>query len=170
VGVQIGEGPLSTTNGNLGRDGLQMVRQYVRDKRGRFASKGGGVMSRPKQPRPAPKGGSITRALRRGQTAMYKAEQMRAQTLMRESGGGSVAGLRLIRGAIKRGAAARSATAAPSSGPQRGNVTRALRGTMRQLAQSDARYFRGVEQMTRSTSSQGRLSGSRSKPKRLKGS
>jgi hypothetical protein len=149
-----------------------MVRQYVRDKRGRFASKGGGVLSRPKQPRPAPKGGSITRSLKRGQTALYKAEQMRAQTLMRESGGGSVAGLRLIRGAIKRGAASRTPSTAPRSGggQQRGSVTRAMRGTMRQLAQSDARYFRGVEQLTRSSKQQGQIGGKRSSRKRLSGS
>jgi hypothetical protein len=123
------------------------VRNYVRDKQGRFSSKGGGVVSRAKQERPQPKGGSMTRALRRGQTELYKAEQVRAQGLMKISGGGSVAGLRLIRGGIRRGVQQGASTAVGSTG-RTGRVSDALRGTLQNLAQSDARYFRGVAQMT----------------------
>ena len=126
------------------------VRNYVRDKSGRFASKGGGVVSRAKQKRPQPKGGSMTRALRRGQTELYKAEQTRAQGLMRMTGGGSVSGLRLIRGGIRRGAQQRTAGVGQSSGGT-GRVSDALRGTLRGLAQADARYYREMGQILGST-------------------
>ena len=121
------------------------VRNYVRDKNGRFTSKGGGVVSRAKQERPKPKGGSLTRSLRRGQTELYKAEQSRAQGLMRMSGGGSVAGLRLIRSGIRRKAQQPAAGTARVSGGT-GRVSDALRGTLRGLAQSDARYYRELGQ------------------------
>ena len=76
------------------------VRNQTRDSRGRFAGRGtGGIISRPKPPKPQPKGGSMTRALRRGQRDLYKAEQMRVQSL-----GGNVAGMRIIRRNIKKGA------------------------------------------------------------------
>ncbi len=117
------------------------VRNIARDSRGRFAPKGGGVVSRAKQPRPQPTGGSMTRMLRRGQRDLYKAEQERAQGLMQISGGGSVAGMRLIRGSIRRGAQQRIAASAKQPSAT-GKVSDAIRGTLRQLAQSDARYFR----------------------------
>lgn len=145
------------------------VRNFARDSRGRFASRGGGVVSRPKQPRPAPKGGSMTRALRKGQTELYKAEQTRAQGLMKISGGGSVAGLRLIRGGIRRGAQQRTTGSNPSGGS--GRVSDAMRGTLRQLAQSDARYYRELSNIIGSTNSKKKISGTQKpRQRRLKGS
>ena len=121
------------------------VRNYVRDKNGRFTSKGGGVVSRAKQERPKPKGGSLTRSLRRSQTELYKAEQSRAQGLMQMAGGGSVAGLRLIRGGIRR-RAQQPAAGGPRVAGGASRVSDALRGTLRGLAQSDARYYRELGQ------------------------
>lgn len=145
------------------------VRNIARDKRGRFAPKGGGVISRPKRPRPQPTGGSMTRALRRGQTQLYKAEQTRAQGLMRMSGGGSVAGLRLIRGGIRRGAQQRAAGSASRPGAT-GRVSDALRGTLQQLAQSDARYFRELGNITGTSSTGKRMTGgAKPRQRKLKG-
>ena len=141
------------------------VRNYVRDSKGRFSSRGGGTISRPKRPRPQPKGGSMTRALRRGQTELYKAEQTRAQGLMRISGGGSVAGLRLIRGGIRRGAQQRTTGGGSSGGT--GRVSDAMRATLRQLAQSDARYFREIGNITGASSSAKQVAGTR-KPRQRK--
>jgi len=142
------------------------VRNQARDSRGRFASRGtGGVISRPKQPKPQPKGGSMTRALRRGQRDLYKAEQMRVQSL-----GGNVAGMRIIRRDIKKGASAKAA--APSTTRQgSGKVSDALRGTLRQLAQSDARYFRELNNIVGQPASAARRVAGARKPsqKRLKG-
>lgn len=141
------------------------VRRYVRDSRGRFSSSGNGTISRGRPERPATTGGSMTRALRRGQRALYRAEQDRMQML-----GGNVAGMRIIQRDIRKGAAARS-TAAPS-GTQRGNgrVSDALRGTLRQLAQSDARFYRGVSQIAgQGSTGPKRVGGSSRKPRRLKG-
>ena len=141
------------------------VRNIARDSKGRFSgSGGGGVVSRPKKPKPAPKGGSMTRALRRGQRDLYKAEQQRVQSL-----GGNVAGMRLIRRDIKKGAAKRTATSGEAKGTER--VSDALRGTLRQLAQSDARYFREVNQMLNQPASKPKLAGSRKpRQRKLKGS
>jgi hypothetical protein len=144
------------------------VRNYIRDAKGRFSSRGGGTISGPKRQRPQPKGGSMTRALRRGQTELYKAEQTRAQGLMRLSGGGSVAGLRLIRGGIRRGANQRAASAAPATSSKPRRVSDALRDTLRELAQSDARYIREIQQITGTTRKKPAVRGS-SKQKRLKG-
>lgn len=109
------------------------VRRYTRDRRGRFSS-GGGIIGRSKQAAPAPSGGNLTRKLRAGQRGLYRAEQDRMQAL-----GGNVAGMRIIRRNVKQGAAR---PVAATSRRSSGRVTDALRGTMRQLAQSDARYFR----------------------------
>ena len=137
------------------------VRNIVRDSKGRFAGSGsGGVLSRPKRPKPAPKGGSMTRALRRGQRDLYKAEQQRVQSL-----GGNVAGMRLIRRDIKKGAAKRTAASGGSKGT--GRVSDALRGTLQQLAQSDARYFREANQILNQPASKPKLTGSR-KPRQRK--
>lgn len=144
-----------------------VVRNFVRDARGRFSSRGGssGTISRPKQPKPQAKGGSLTRSLRAGQTALYKAEQSRMQML-----GGNVAGLRLIRQGIRRGAAAR--TAQPSVSGQRGigRVTDALRSNLRQLAQSDARYYRQMGTILNNGASGKTLKASSKTRRRLKGS
>lgn len=99
-------------------------------------------MSRPKQPRPKPKGGGLTRSLRQGQTQLYKAEQGRAQMMMKVTGGGSVAGLRLIRQSIRGGAAARTAGPQTASGRPQGKVSDVLRGTLQRLAKADAAYYR----------------------------
>jgi ribosomal protein L14E/L6E/L27E len=142
------------------------VRNQVRDSRGRFAGGGGGgVISRPKPPRPQPKGGSMTRALRRGQRDLYKAEQMRVQSM-----GGDVAGMRIIRRNIKKGANAKT-TASSKQGKGSGKVSDALRGTLRQLAQSDARYFRELNNIVNQpANSARRVTGTRkSSQKRLKG-
>jgi hypothetical protein len=143
------------------------VRNYVRDSRGRFS--GNGVLSRPKQPRPPAKGGSITRALRAGQRELYKGEQQKVRNL-----GGNVAGMRIIRRDIKAGAAARMATPAakPAAGSKPGKVSDALRGTLRNLAQADARYYREMGQILGQGSGGKKAvkGSSKPKPKRLKGS
>lgn len=150
------------------------VRRFIRDARGRFASRGSVVGGRAK-PAPAKKpAGSMTRMLRKGQRDLYRAEQDRMQTLMRVSGGGSVAGMRIIRRNIKAGAASRSnATTSITGATKPGSVSQSLRGTLRQLAQSDARYYRELGNTvgaTRSSASK-RVSGSSSRPRRkLKGS
>jgi hypothetical protein len=142
------------------------VRNQVRDSRGRFAGGGtGGVISRPKPPKPQPKGGSMTRALRRGQRDLYKAEQMRVQSL-----GGNVAGMRIIRRNIKKGANQKTAASSKQSQGS-GKVSDALRGTLRQLAQSDARYFRELNNIVGQPASAARRVAGTRKPsqKRLKG-
>lgn len=102
----------------------------------------------------------MTRALRRGQRDLYRAEQQRVQSL-----GGNVAGMRLIRRDIKKGAAK---PAAPSSKPQgTGRVSDALRGTLQQLAQSDARYFREASQILNQPTGKPKLPSSR-KPRQRK--
>ena len=137
------------------------VRNFVRDSKGRFSGGGGGgVMSRSKRPKPAPQGGSMTRALRRGQRDLYKAEQQRVQSM-----GGNVAGMRLIRRDIKKGAANQTATSGQAKGT--GRVSDALRGTLQQLAQSDARYFREANQILNQSTSKPKLAGSR-KPRQRK--
>lgn len=140
------------------------VRNYIRDARGRFSSRGGGTISRAKQPKPQPKGGSLTRSLRAGQTALYKAEQSRVQML-----GGNVAGLRLIRQGIRRGAAARTAQAEGTGQRGTGRVSDALRSNLRQLAQSDARYYRQMSTILGSGTSGKTLKGSGKTQRRLKG-
>jgi hypothetical protein len=142
------------------------VRNQVRDSRGRFAGGGtGGVISRPKPSKPQPKGGSMTRALRRGQRDLYKAEQMRVQSL-----GGNVAGMRIIRRNIKKGANQKTAASSKQSQGS-GKVSDALRGTLRQLAQSDARYFRELNNIVGQPASAARRVAGARKPsqKRLKG-
>lgn len=139
------------------------VRRYVRDRLGRFSSTGGGTIGRSRPPAPAPSGGSLTRKLRAGQRKLYRAEQDRMQAL-----GGTVAGMRIIRRNVKQGAARPAASTGQRS---TGRVTDALRGTMRQLAQSDARYFRQAGNILGGDRrSQGTLGGSTRKPQRkLKG-
>ena len=143
------------------------VRNFVRDARGRFSSRGGGTVSRAKKPKPQPKGGSLTRALKAGQTALYKAEQSRMQML-----GGNVAGLRLIRQGIRRGADVKRAQMNTSPKPQgaTGSVSGALRGTLRQLAQSDARYYRELGTILNTSSGGKAIKGSSKPRRRLKGS
>jgi hypothetical protein len=137
------------------------VRNFIRDSKGRFAGSGGGsVVSRPKDPKPAPKGGSMTRALRQGQRDLYKAEQQRVQLL-----GGNVAGMRLIRRDIKKGAAKQTANSGGVKST--GRVSDALRGTLQQLAQSDARYFREASQILNQPASKPKLASSR-KPRQRK--
>ena len=84
----------------------------------------------------------MTRALRRGQTQLYKGEQNRAQMMMQVTGGGSVAGLRLIRRSIRGGAAARTAGPRPATVKPQGRVSDALRSTLQSLAKADAAYYR----------------------------
>lgn len=143
------------------------VRRYVRDRRGRFAGSGasGTVANRNKPAAPARSGGSMTKALRRGQRALYRAEQDRIQAL-----GGNVAGMRIIQRDIRRGAAARS-SAAPASTGGTGRVSDAMRSTLRGLAQSDARYYRELGNILGSSGGgQKRVTGSRKPRRRLPGS
>lgn len=147
---------------------MARVRNYIRDSNGRFS--GAGVMSRPKGPKPAPKGGELRRALRRGQRELYKLEQQGIRDL-----GGNVAGMRIIRRDIKAGAAARTsgASSKPAGGGKPGKVADALRGTLRGLAQSDARRYREMGQILGQTGGGKKAvkgSASKPKPKRLKGS
>ena len=144
------------------------VRNYIRDANGRFSSRGSGTVKGAKRQRPQPKGGEMTRTLRRGQTAMYKAEQSRAQMMMQVTGGGSVSGLRLIRGGIRRGANQRAASPAPDTSSKPGRVSDALRDTLRSLAQADAQYIREIQELTGTTRKKPAVRGS-SKQKRLKG-
>jgi len=125
------------------------VRRYARDAKGRFS--GGGTVRGTRSAPAKPTGGSMTRALRRGQRALYRTEQDRIHAL-----GGNVAGMRIIRRDIKKGAAAMRPTAS-SATAQSGSISGALRGTLRQLAQSDARYFKGVQEQ---------LGGSKPSPRR----
>jgi hypothetical protein len=153
--------------GNLGLKAAMAVRRYARDRRGRFASGGGGgtIANRSKPAPPARSGGSMTKALRRGQRALYRAEQDRIQVL-----GGNVAGMRIIQRDIRRGAAARS-SAAPASTGGTGRVSDAMRSTLRGLAQSDARYYRELGNILGSTGGgQKRVTGSRKPRRRLPGS
>jgi hypothetical protein len=145
------------------------VRNFVRDSKGRFAGGSGGsggVIRRSRPPAPAPKGGSMTRALKRGQRALYKAEQQRVYSL-----GGNVAGMRIIRRNVKRGAAATRPTSTAGAGTTNRRVSDALRGTLRELAKSDARYFREVNQAIGQSAPKARVNPSRTtRQRRLKGS
>lgn len=109
----------------------------------------------------------MTRALKAGQTALYKAEQSRMQML-----GGNVAGLRLIRQGIRRGADAKRSQMSASPARQAGaeSVSGALRGTLRQLAQSDARYYRELGTILNTSSGGKAIKGSSKPRRRLKGS
>lgn len=141
------------------------VRRYARDRHGRFASGGGNgtIANRSKSAAPAKPGGSMTKALRRGQRKLYRAEQDRMHML-----GGNVAGMRIIQRNVRKGAAPK-ATGGTSGGSRAGSVSGALRGTMRQLAQSDARYYRNMGAALGGSKTQGTLGGSKPR-RRLKGS
>lgn len=140
------------------------VRRYTRDRRGRFSSSGAGTIGRVKPDAAPSSSGSLTRKLRAGQRKLYRAEQDRMQAL-----GGTVAGMRIIRRNVRQGA---TRPAASTGQRNSGRVADALRGTMRQLAQSDARYFRQADNILSSgRGGKGTLSGSTRKPqRRLKGS
>lgn len=143
------------------------VRRYIRDRQGRFASGRGSTVSGAKPERPASTGGSMTRMLRKGQRALYRGEQDRIHAI-----GGNVAGMRIIQRDIKRGAAARTTTPSPAGRRSSGRISDAMRDTLRQLAQSDARYYRDLGAILGSGNKpQGRVTGSKPrKPRRLKGS
>jgi hypothetical protein len=105
----------------------------------------------------------MTKALRRGQRKLYRAEQDRMQML-----GGNVAGMRIIQRDIKRRTSVTNATGSTSDS-RIGSVSGALRGTMRQLAQSDARYYRNMGAALGRSRNQGALGSSKPR-RRLKGS
>ena len=94
---------------------------------------------------------------------LYRAEQDRMHML-----GGNVAGMRIIQRNIRSGAALR-ATGSTSGGGRTASVSGALRGTLRQLAQSDARYYRDMGAALGGSKPQGKLGGSKPR-RRLKGS
>ena len=71
--------------------------------------------------------------------------------------GGNIAGMRIIQRNIKQGAATRSAAIQPGGGA--GSLSGSMRGTLRQLAQSDARYYRELSNIV----------GSTRKPRRIRG-
>ncbi len=104
----------------------------------------------------------MTKALRKGQRRLYRAEQDRMQML-----GGNVAGMRIIQRDMKRRASATTATGS-SSASRTGSVSGALRGTMRQLAQSDARYYRNMGAALGGSRNQAALGSSKPR-RRLKG-
>jgi hypothetical protein len=133
------------------------VRRYIRDRKGRFSATGGTVASRNKPKAPSKPGGAITKKLRKGQRALYKSEQDRLHAL-----GGDVAGMRIIQRNVRQGAAARP-TSSASGANRSGSASGALQGALRQLAQSDARYFRGAQQALGGNRQSSKIKGTSSK-------
>lgn len=133
-----------------------MARTYHRDSSGRFASGGGGGGSTggpAKVGRSGPRGGKTgtrteqRRAAKqqaaRTQQFSSKAPASAAKTAWKSAAGAA----RATRGGgalATRGPVRVNATPAPSKPPK---IADALRGTLRTLAQSDARFYRELEQI-----------------------
>ena len=136
-------------------------RRYIRDARGRFSGGGGGgVISGPKRPKRQKPLGQMTRTLKASTEALKQSDRRMSLGLT-----GRAAGPILSRG--RRASTTAPARAAQASGGT-GKVSDALRNTLRGLAQSDARFYRGLAKELQPTPKQ--MKGRQPKPKRLKGS
>jgi hypothetical protein len=135
-------------------------RRYIRDARGRFSGGGGGgVVSGARRPRRQKPLGQMTRTLKASTEALKQSDRRMSLAIT-----GSAAGPILSRG--RRASATAPARAAQASGGT-GKVSDALRNTLRGLAQSDARFYRGLAKELQPTPK--RLKGGKAKPKRLPG-
>lgn len=146
-----------------------MARTYKRDSKGRFAGGGGGskdARGPAKVGRSGPRGGKVgskTEQKRAAQAQAARSAQFRSKT---QSSGAKAAYKAAGRGArmTERNAAAAVARKPanparkvevvdaqvmnPSRQPGRGSMTATLRGALRELAQSDARFIREIESIT----------------------
>ena len=111
-------------------------RRYIRDARGRFSGGGGGgVVSGPRRPRREKPRGQMTRALRGNIESLKQSDRKMALATF-----GRAAGPILSKG--RRAPASAPARAAQAA--KGGKVSDALRSGLRDLAQSDARFYRAM--------------------------
>lgn len=137
-----------------------MARSYKRDSRGRFAGGGGGGDSRGpvKVGRSGPRGGKVgTRTEQRRNAAAQSARsaQFRGKTQANNARDAYKSAASAARAGGRKGGAltttnkgAVKVNATPAAAGRKPRIADTLRATLRELAQSDARFYREIEQIT----------------------
>lgn len=132
-----------------------MARTYHRDSNGRFASGGGGAPSRPaRKAAPTRAGNRINRDNAGRITGVGKdGATMRGGRLRTASGkrrATQTAELQRMGGVARkpRGVAKTTVMNPQGKAPGQGSIAQTLRGTLRALAQQDAKFYREIESIT----------------------